>query len=276
MAQEKGSTRPAQAPDGSRGFPRLGRRVQGPAPTTDQARRRLGALLAGVRPERGQLVAAGLLALLGVALVAQVRSTEEAGLSQLRQSELVALLDNVSGRVDALQQEVVQLEADRQRLQGQQGDEAAALAAQERLESYAILAGTVPVEGPGITVYVNDPEGVVTQTLLLDAVQELRDAGAEAIQVGSRRVVASSYVGTDPDGRVTLDGSALVPPYRILAIGDSHTLSGAMAIPGGFSDSLRGAGATVDVVEAGSLRIDSLHESAAPRYARPVPSTPEP
>lgn len=265
---------PGAAAAGSR-LPHRGRRPRGPVPTTRQARRRLAHLLSGARPNRGQVVAGVLLALLGVALVAQVRSTEEAGLSQLRQSELVALLDNVSSRADALQQEVVQLEADRVRLQGQQGDEAAAVAAQERLESYAILAGTVPVQGSGITVFVNDPDGVVTQTMLLDAIQELRDAGAEAIQVGSRRVVASSYVGTDADGNVTLDGSVLVPPYRILAIGDSHTLAGAMAIPGGFSDSLRGAGATVDVVETDALLIDALHEAAEPRYARPVPSAPE-
>src|SRR5690606_18674352 len=99
-------------------------------------------------------------------------------------------------------------------------------------------------------------------------------AGAEAIQVGPQRVVASSYVGNGADGDVTLDGVPLVPPYRIVAIGDSHTLSGAMAIPGGFSDSLRGAGATVDVVETDSVLIEALHEAQEPRYARPVPSVP--
>ncbi|GAA1184407.1 DUF881 domain-containing protein [Ornithinimicrobium humiphilum] len=253
----------------------LPRRHHGPRVTTDQARSRLRSLATGARPSRGQVVAAMLLALLGIALVAQVRSTDEAGLRQLRQAELVALLDNVTGRVDALQQEVVQLEADRLRLQGEQGGEAAAVAAAERLESYAILAGTVPVQGPGVTIYVNDPEGGVTQTMMLDAIQELRDAGAEAIQIGAERVVASTWVGTDAEGRVTLDGAPLVPPYRIVAIGDSHTLAAAMAIPGGFSDSLRGVGATVNVVEDDDLLVDALHPAQEPRYARPVPSAPE-
>lgn len=243
-------------------------------PTPAEARRRLRELFGRFRPARGQLVAAVLLAMLGVALVAQVRSADDVGLGQLRQSELVALLDDVSGRVDALQQEVVQLEADKTRLQGEDGGEAAAEAAQERLDSYAILAGTVPVEGPGITVYVNDPGGVITQTMLLDAVQELRDAGAEAIQIGSHRVVASSYVGTTAEGEVTLDGTVVPVPFRMIAIGDAHTLSGAMAIPGGFTDSLRAAGATVTVVESDTVVVDALHEADEPRYARPVPSTP--
>lgn len=260
---------------GTAGVQRARRRSDRPSPTPEEARRRLSRL-GQLRLNSGQLLASALTLLLGVALVAQVRSNDEVALSQLRQSELVALLDDVSSRVDALQLEVIQLEADRDQLQGQQGDAAAAQAAQQRLESYEILAGTVPVEGPGIVVFVNDQGGVITQTMLLDGIQELRDAGAEAIQIGATRVVASSYVGTDAEGRVTLDGQTVPQPFRILAIGDSHTLAGAMAIPGGFSDSLRGAGATVEVTENDSLLIDAVRSVGEPQHAQPVPSEPAP
>jgi len=246
-----------------------------PAPSREEARRRLRAF-GRFHPTRGQLVAALLTALLGVALVAQARVTEEAGLQQLRQTELVALLDDVTSRAEALSAEVAELEDDRSRLLGAEGGEAAAEAARERLESYQILAGTVPVEGPGITVLVDDDGGIITQTMLLDGIQELRDAGAEAIQVGTVRVVASSFVGTGPEGEVLLDGEPLSTPYTITAVGDAHTLAGAMAIPGGFSDSLRSAGATVTVVEGDTVLIDALHEPSEPRYAQPVPSTQDP
>ena len=249
-------------------FPRLRRSA---APTVGQARRRALALRR-FHPSSGQLLAALILALLGLGLVAQVRVTDEAGLQQLRQTELVALLDDSTNRVLSLQEEVRMLEDDRTRLQGAQGDEEAARAAQQRLESYQILAGLVPVQGPGITIRVQDPGAVVTQTMLLDGIQELRDAGAEAIQVGSVRVVASSWVGTDADGRLTIDDRMILPPYSIIAIGDSHTLAGAMAIPGGFTDSLRGAGATVTVSEAPVVQVEALHEARPPRYAHPVPA----
>ena len=78
------------------------------------------------------------------------------------------------------------------------------------------------------------------------------------------------------EGRLTLDGRVLTPPYRISAICEAHTLSGAMAIAGWFSDSLRGAGASVDVVESDELLVDALHEPQTPRYARPVEPTDEP
>lgn len=251
------------------------RRPAAPTPTPEEARRRLFRM-SQLRFNRGQILASVLTVMLGVALVAQVRSADEAGLGQLRQSELVALLDDASSRVNALQREVLELEADREQLQGQQGDEAAADAARQRLEAYEILAGSVPVEGPGIAVFVNDPGSVVTQTLLLDGIQELRDAGAEAIQIGATRVVASTFVGTDATGNVTVDGVPVPTPVRILAIGDAHTLAGAMAIPGGFTDSLRGAGATVEVTEQGTLLVDAVRIVEEPRYAQPVPPTQQP
>ncbi|WP_151523415.1 DUF881 domain-containing protein [Serinicoccus kebangsaanensis] len=268
MADREEDAGPAPASASSR-RPRLRRRA---APTQAEARRRLRAF-GRFRPTTGQLVAAVLTAMLGVALVAQVRVTEQAGLEQLRETELVALLDDVTNRANALREEVDQLEEDRTRLLGAEGDAAAAEAARQRLQSYQILAGTVPVEGPGITVLVDDGGSVVTQTMLLDGIQELRDAGAEAIQIGTVRVVASSYVSTDDEGRALLDGQPLGSPYTITAVGDAHTLAGAMAIPGGFSDSLRSAGAAVTVVEADSVVIDALHEPIEARYAQPVPST---
>lgn len=250
---------------------KLPRRRGSPNPTPEQARRRLFSL-GRFNPNRGQIIAAMLTALLGLGFVIQARSTEEAGLSALRQTELVGLLDDVSTRVDALQDEVRQLEADRDRLQGQQGDAAAALAAQQRLDSYRVLAGTVAVEGPGILVTVDDPGAVITQTMLLDGIQELRDAGAEAIQIGDVRVVASTYVATDSTGRVLVDGSVLDRPYQILAIGDPSTLAGAMGIIGGFADSLRAAGAEVFIEQQDGLLVEALHEPQVHRYAQPVPS----
>ena len=276
MSDEHGPAPPPEptpAADPRAGRPPRSRRR--PLPSRAEARRRLRAF-GRFHPTRGQLVAALLTALLGVALVAQARVTEEAGLQQLRQTELVALLDDVTTRAQELGAEVAELEDDRSRLLGAEGDEAAAEAARQRLQSYQILAGTVPVEGPGITVLVDDEAGVITQTMLLDGIQELRDAGAEAIQIGTVRVVASSYVGTDEQGRVLVDGQPLSTPYTITAVGDAHTLAGAMAIPGGFSDSLRGAGAGVTVVEADTVLVDALHEPSEPRYAQPVPSTQDP
>ncbi len=231
--------------------------------------RRLGRI-SGPRLSRGNLLAAAITLLLGLALVAQVQSTQAGDLTDLPEDDLIALLDDVTGRADSLRQEVQQLERDRDRLAGGQDEVAAAEAAQSRLDSYQILAGTVAVSGPGIEVLVRDPDRELTTTAIIDMIQELRDGGAEAIQIGDVRVVASTWVEARRD-TLTVDGTTVEEPYRVLAIGDSHTLAGALAIPGGFTDNVRRNGGTVDVQESPDITVDALHTPTSPTYAQPVP-----
>lgn len=231
--------------------------------------RRLGHI-SGPRLTRGNLLAAGITVLLGLALVAQVQSTQAGDLEELRQDDLIALLDDVTARADSLDDEVRRLELDRDRLAGGENDVAAAQAAQSRLDSYQILAGTVAAVGPGIEVLVRDPERELTTTALIDMIQELRDGGAEAIQIGKVRVVASTWVEVRRD-TLTVDGTTVTEPYSVKAIGDPHTLAGALAIPGGFTDNVRRNGGSVDAEERDEVTLDALHQPAPQKYAQPVP-----
>ena len=237
-------------------------------------------LMSAGRPRRtrGQLLAALLVAALGFALVAQLRQTEEQGLASLRQSDLVRILDDVGDRRDRLAAEASDLDSQRRELaSGAGGSQAAALqAARERLAELSVLAGTAPAEGTGVQVYLTDPGGLVTAARILDLVQELRDAGAEAIQVGDARVVASTAFLDAPGGGVTVDGRRVRAPYTVLAIGDSQTMATALEIPGGVIASLP-EGARGSVAAKDEVKITALHAVRAPRYARPAATaTPSP
>ena len=85
-----------------------------------------------LRFSRGNVLVGVLTLLLGLALVAQVRTTQEADLSQLREADLIALLDDVTTRADSLEDEIVQLEQDRDQLANGSGDDAASSAAYVR------------------------------------------------------------------------------------------------------------------------------------------------
>jgi uncharacterized protein YlxW (UPF0749 family) len=126
--------------------------------------------------------------------------------------------------------------------------------AKRRLAALQVLAGTTPVTGPGVTLTIADPQGVIDSTVLLDAVQELRDAGAEAIQVGATRVVVDTWFG-DSDKGLVVDGQPIPAPIRILAIGDPDTMAAALSIPGGLADSVRTRGADFDASTAQALSI---------------------
>lgn len=233
------------------------------------------------RASRGQVLVAVLCGLLGFALVTQVHSQATDRLSSARQSDLVDVLDNLSTKSDQLQAQINQERETLNKLTGGAGETQAALEeAQQRANTLRILAGTIGAAGPGIDLRINDPDRKVTADVLLDALEELRDAGAEAVEIRNEadpsvavRLVASSYFLDAPGGQgVLADGVPLTPPYDILAIGDPSTMAQAMAIPGGVLDTLKGNGASGKVSKLDAVQVTALHASTPPQYARPAAS----
>jgi uncharacterized protein YlxW (UPF0749 family) len=211
------------------------------------------------RPSRAQIVAGLLCALLGFAAATQVRQVERADFSELRQDELIEVLDRLNSEAELLEEQNATLEGERDRLQANRNDdEAAQQAARARAEVQGILAGTLPVEGPGITLTWRDPEGQLTAPMAYLLVDELRNAGAEAISVGDVRITASSYFADDGSGHLIADGQALASPCEWRAIGDPATLQTALGIPGGVLATLRTLGGSSDVTVHESLAIDAV------------------
>ena len=132
-----------------------------------------------------------------------------------------------------------------------------------------MLAGTAPATGPGVTIVIDDPNGTVPPEVLLAAMQELRNAGSEAMQVNGVRIGVDSYF-SGVGGAVVTDGVALTAPYSLVAIGDPPTLTAAMQIPGGVSDTVRRAGGTLTIQSADSVTVDALRPVRANTYARPA------
>ncbi|MDO5501977.1 MAG: DUF881 domain-containing protein [Actinomycetia bacterium] len=232
--------------------------------------RRLGRM-GRPRATRANFIVGLLAVALGFAIAAQVRQTDVAGLANLREDELVRILDNVTQENARLSNEIRELEATRLQLaSGATTDEVRA-AVQARLDTIRVLSGSVSATGPGIVLTIDDPEHRVNAVLLLDALQELRDAGAEVVDINGVRVVASTYF-TDLDGGVTVSGTSIEIPYVVSAIGDPPTMSAAMDIPGGVRDRVRGINGQATVEQRDSLDITSLHIPTAPEYAQPVPS----
>jgi uncharacterized protein YlxW (UPF0749 family) len=249
--------------------------------------RRLLRSLLRPRLRRVDVAVAVLLGLLGFAAAVQVRSTKDDGvLASARQEDLVQILDDLTSRSTRLRQEVSTLTATREKLTTGSGrDEAAVAEARRRAQVLGVLAGTVPARGPGVLVTVSDPTHQITGDVLLDALEEMRDAGAEAVQLdGSvdpatntpapgqsvRVVAATSFVDAPDAGGIEVDGTLLKPPYRFVVIGDPATISAALAIPGGVTDNVAQRGGQAVVVRRESVLVGALRPLDRPRYARPA------
>lgn len=216
-------------------------------------------------------------ALVGFLLVAQVRATEGIGerLAGEREEDLVRILADLTAESDRLQRDIIDLELGLADLEDdQRGQQAAREGLRKRLADLRILAGTVPVVGEGVVLTVDDPDGSVGQDQLVDTVQELRDAGAEAMAVGDIRLVASSAFVTSADG-LLLDGTPIAPPYRIAAIGPVDALAPALEIPGGAADTLEAQpGVRIGISPREELELPARDEPVAFRVGRPAPEAP--
>ena len=243
---------------------------------------RWGRLLAP-RLRRVDVAVAVLLGLLGFAAVVQVRTTQEDGpLAAARQEDLVQILDDLDNRNDRLRAEVSALEqAQRELTTGTGRTQAALEEARRRAQLLGVLAGTVPAAGPGVVVTLSDPDGSLRPDVLLDALEELRAAGAEAVQVEGRapdgdavrrvRVVASTAFVAADGGGIAVDGTALRAPYRFVVIGDPATLTSALRIPGGVVDNVEQFGGQARISRQDVVEVTALRPLEPPRYARPTP-----
>jgi uncharacterized protein YlxW (UPF0749 family) len=232
----------------------------------------------GGRPRGGTgLVIALLVALLGFAISVQFKaSNSDAELAAARPEDLVRILSDLDAQQDRLRREISDLEDTQRQLDsGAQGRDAALAEARKRADELGILAGTLPAEGPGLSIEITPGTEKVKAEVILDAVEELRGAGAEAMQInghdgGTVRVVAATYFVDGDNDRLVVAGLSLAAPYTIMVIGGPDTMRTALNIPGGVVDSVRQHGGTVLVREADPVRVTALHTAGELKYAKPA------
>jgi uncharacterized protein YlxW (UPF0749 family) len=213
--------------------------------------------------------------LLGAAIATQVHQTNSGdSLDTARPADLLVLLDSLRQREATLSTEVAELQRSLNALQASgSNDQAAIQNAQARLAALSILIGTVGATGPGVTVRIEDPGPGVAPQAMLDVLDELRAAGAEAIQISDGHEAVRTGVDTwivGAPGALIVDGKTLVPPYSVVAIGDPPTLAAAMNIPGGAVDSVKRVGGTMSVQQGDKVDITALRQPKPRQYAQPA------
>lgn len=244
-------------------------------PSTSEERnggreRLLGSLRPG--PSRGQAVVGVVLAILGFLAVVQVQTlNEDTEFAGTRREDLITLLDSLEGAASDARSEIATLRERRNALRNSTERRETALAdVQDQLDALSVLAGTEAAQGPGIRVTISDPLDEVRTTTLLNALQEMRNAGAEAIEINDEvRVVTDTYLLDTAEG-ISVDGTVLSSPYVFEIIGPPTTLEEAMSFRGGLTDEVDGLGGEVSISTSENIEITSLHEPEPVEFAQPA------
>ena len=218
-----------------------------------------------------------LLALFGFTLVVQLNSNDtDQGLATARQEDLVRILSDLEARDTRLSAEISTLEqSQRQLTSGVAGRQAALAEADKRADELGLLAGTLPGRGPGLRILIDPKSGTVKASAILNAVQELRGAGGEVMElVGADgtavRIVASTYFVDAGGGGIIADGARLTGPYTLWVIGSPQTMQTALQIPGGVVASVESAGGSVTMDQRSLVEVTVVRKATSLQYARPV------
>ena len=140
---------------------------------------------------------------------------------------------------------------------------------EEELKQSNILLGNTEVKGNGVIINLEDGKDLLHDEDLIMIVNELKNAGAEAISINDLRVVNSTYISCD--GNVILvDGNKIGTPFTIYAIGNPEMLYGALNRNGGFLEILKGYGIINNLKKANNIRIAKYNGVIATKYLKNV------
>lgn len=207
-----------------------------------------------------------LIGLLGVGqLNSQARPTE---ISSLSAQELSTLIETLTTRNRELRTGLADIrEQVRQYEVSGPQSQSALQVSREDLRRITAFGGLAAVDGQGIVMEV---EGHLDAIALNDLVNELRNAGAEAIAVDAVRITARSVAIEGPRS-LEIDGVEVGERFTLRAIGSPDGLLGAMERPGGIISQLKlFISATIRIRQTESLELPPSDVSLLPVIGTPA------
>lgn len=213
------------------------------------------------------LFAVGLL--VGLLLIGQLRSqarpTEIASLSAQELSQLIETLSdrNVELRAALADQRDTLREYEAAGPVGQ----SALDVGREDLRRIRAFGGLAPVSGEGIALQV---EGDLDAIALNDLLNELRNAGAEALAVDEIRITHRSIATQGPTS-LLIDGERVERRFTVRAIGSPEGLLAAIERPGGIIPQLEQfINASIVARESDELELPATRADLSPQAAQAV------
>lgn len=200
--------------------------------------------------KKSQAIILGIMCLiLTIGICVQIKTVNNNGTTTSSNKELNNLkaqvlktkekYEDIYNRLDSIQQEIEKARekatSSNEQLKG----------IEEKIKKYSILLGTTEAKGQGVKITITDatvnnsllslfnPEDlIVHNTDILEIVNELKNAGAEAISVNGQRIVANTAISCDGNV-IVVNGEKISSPFEIYAIGFPEWMS-TLNRPGGY------------------------------------------
>jgi uncharacterized protein YlxW (UPF0749 family) len=222
-----------------------------------------------MRRRRSQITIAAVSFVLGLLAVKQFQiQATGAAFAGLSSQDLTVLVANLNDRNDQLRGEITTLERELAILgQNEQRGEASVDELRADLRRVRLYAGSDPANGPGVSILVTGP---VDGDGVEDLLNELRNAGAEAMSIEDVRVVPG-VVASGPPGAVAVGDARVGDPFTIVAIGAPDKLTGSLTRSGGIIAQLAATQPEVgvEVTPLDQIRVPATDRQLIPSHGHP-------
>lgn len=232
------------------------------------------------------MVVIGLLAMfIGLVISIQITTTQGSdvgGLVPLAKAQGYEVeLKKVRAEKDAAMEQLVDLEDRMDKIEKEKADEDFFLkGVVSDLEKYKMAAGVVDVVGPGVVVNVDDPLPteeyiadysviMANYQLLLELVNRMKDAGAEAISINGQRIISTTEISL-AGNNVNINTVPTAPPYIIKAIGNPDIIESTLTIRFGVVEQMKKFDLRVSIKKKDKVEIPRYSGIIKYRYAKPV------
>lgn len=137
---------------------------------------------------------------------------------------------------------------------------------QKELSEAKRTFGLTDITGDGIIITLTDNDEISYVAYdLLDLVNELRAAGAEAISINNERIVNLSDI-VYTDRYIIVNKNKISSPFTIKAIGDKTYLKSAITIKNGYLDLKEKEGYTISIQEKSNIKINKYSKDVTLKY----------
>lgn len=200
-----------------------------------------------------------------------IEETDITAIENMREAELRTAISEWKGKYEDTQ---AQLDANLKSIEEYQerieSNEEASELIDEDLEESNMLLGKTDVTGEGVVLTLtNTDEYTITYSHLLELVNELRYAGAEAISINDVRIVMTEIV--EVQVRMIVSGQRVTSPYVVKAIGNQTYLSSTLSLKdSGFIDRYQASGMNIKLETNKNIKILKYNGEMNVKYMKEV------
>ena len=200
-----------------------------------------------------------------------VNETDITSIENMREAELTTELANWKSKYEETNQKYEETVAKIEEYkQTKQSNEETSKILDEELQQVNMILGKTDVEGEGIEITIRETDNEeiekVTADDLLLIVNQLKNAGAEAISINDERIINMSDIVDISLTFIKVNGQRIIAPYVIKAIGNPSYLESALTGNGGYVDEMKKIGQDVSIEKPNKVKILKYNDEIKIKY----------